>query len=198
MKGLLIGGSSHCGKSTLARAIGGALSWTVQSTDELARHPGRPWLDIPAPVAEFYETLSDESIYWFLRVHHSNMWPLLTHVIEAGRAGHAGFVFEGSALRPERIATVRTDEILALCLCAAPDFLVERIKRESGYNGHDERVRRLIDAFITRSLRDNDEIMAAARQHDVWLVDVTDPDAMVAAADTIVREMTVAPVSRPP
>ena len=41
---ILIGGSSHTGKSTAAREIAGRLGWSHLSTDSLARHPGRPWV----------------------------------------------------------------------------------------------------------------------------------------------------------
>lgn len=41
---ILIGGSSHAGKSTLAQALAAELGWSYGSTDKRARHPGRPWL----------------------------------------------------------------------------------------------------------------------------------------------------------
>ncbi len=41
---ILIGGSSHAGKSTLGQAIAAKLGWSYRSTDKLARHPGRPWV----------------------------------------------------------------------------------------------------------------------------------------------------------
>ena len=40
---LLIGGTSHVGKSTLAQLLALKLGWNYRSTDKLARHPGRPW-----------------------------------------------------------------------------------------------------------------------------------------------------------
>lgn len=38
---ILIGGSSHVGKSTLAQYQAAKLGWNYRSTDKLARHPGR-------------------------------------------------------------------------------------------------------------------------------------------------------------
>jgi 2-phosphoglycerate kinase len=189
LRGLLIGGTSHCGKSTMARQVGDALGLPVQSTDELARHPGRPWLGIPAPVAEFYQSLSNETIYWFLRVHHTNMWPLLAHEIGRQLAGPGGFVMEGSALRPEHLAYLEQDDVLALCLYADAEFLAERIRRESDYEARQQDLRQLIDAFIVRSVRDNKEVIAAAREHRVWLVDAADTMAMVEAKATIMARM---------
>lgn len=189
MRGLLIGGTSHCGKSTLARQVGDALCVPVQSTDALARHPGRPWLGIPAPVAEFYQSLTDETIYWFLRVHHNNVWPLLVHGIDRQLARPGGFVMEGSALRPEHLARLERDDVLALCLHAERDFLVERIRSESNYAACDNEMRQLIDTFIARSVRDNDEVIAAAREHRIWLVNAADPAAVAEARTLIVARM---------
>lgn len=70
MQGLLIAGTPHYCKSTLARRVGAALQWPVTSTDELARHPGRPWPRPPELVRKYYENLSDETIDHFLRWHH--------------------------------------------------------------------------------------------------------------------------------
>ncbi len=40
--GILIGGTSHAGKSTLAQSLAAKLGWNYLSTDKLARHPGKP------------------------------------------------------------------------------------------------------------------------------------------------------------
>ncbi len=42
---ILIGGSSHVDKSTLAQSLTAKLGWNYLSTDNLARHPGRPWVN---------------------------------------------------------------------------------------------------------------------------------------------------------
>ena len=60
---ILIGGSSHVGKSTLGRSITEQFGGRYLSTDNLSRHPGRPWVNanknyIPKQVAEHYRTLS--------------------------------------------------------------------------------------------------------------------------------------------
>jgi 2-phosphoglycerate kinase len=192
VKGLLIGGTSHCGKSTLAQKIGAAQGWRVVSTDQLARHPGRPWLGVPEPVMEFYETLSPQSIYWFLRVHHTNMWPLLQRVIADEQNASGGFVLEGSALRPEHVATLTQHGLLTVCLHAAPDFLRERIRRESGYDERDVRMKHLIDIFVERSLRDNEDLAAAAEAAGVWLIDVADPAALAQAELDIIERLGAA------
>ena len=43
MRVILIGGTSHAGKSTLGLSLAEKLGWDYLATDSLARHPGRPW-----------------------------------------------------------------------------------------------------------------------------------------------------------
>jgi len=65
IKLVLIGGTSHAGKSTPARRLAGDLGWDCLSTDQLARHPGRPWrADQPVPedVVAHYRELSDSEL----------------------------------------------------------------------------------------------------------------------------------------
>lgn len=101
---ILISGTSHVGKSTLAGLLSEKLHCEAISTDSLARHPGRPWPGIPAPVEEYYRQLSAETIYWFLKVHHQNIWPLVRGLIDSKTGTGNIVIFEGAALRPEFIA----------------------------------------------------------------------------------------------
>lgn len=178
MPGILLGGSSHCGKSTLATRLGAELGWTVLSTDKLGRHPGRPWMDIPQPVEEFYDTLSEETIYWFLRVHHQNMVPLLEGLIKEHVASGEGFVLEGSALRPELIATQVRPDLHGMLLTADPDLLVSRIHQSADYANLTPARQRRTDRFITRSMRDQAEKLASAATHGVEIADLTRPEAL--------------------
>ncbi|MBW6422631.1 AAA family ATPase [Rhizobium sp. XQZ8] len=182
---ILIAGSSHVGKTTLATRLSEALGWRMISTDGLARHPGRPWPVVRPQVAEFYERLTPETIYWFLRVHHENMWPgirrLIDEEIEAGKP----FVLEGSALRPELIAPLLSDSVAGICLYTETDFLHSRMRAEARYDQADEAVRVVMDKFIARSLRDNSEIFAAAKEHGLRLVDTADS----AAVKSIYKEL---------
>src|SRR5215468_118437 len=59
---ILIGGTSHTGKSTVAKRIAERLGAICVSTDSLARHPGRPWpaaREVPPHVVEHYLQLGD-------------------------------------------------------------------------------------------------------------------------------------------
>jgi len=42
---ILLGGTSCVGKSSLGQSLASSLGWDLLSTDQLARHPGRPWRD---------------------------------------------------------------------------------------------------------------------------------------------------------
>ncbi|WP_188824615.1 AAA family ATPase [Brucella endophytica] len=181
---IFITGSSHVGKTTLAARLADRLSWNLISTDKLARHPGRPWPDIPPAVAEYYASLSPETIYWFLRVHHENMWPLIRQKIEAKTRARRPFIMEGSALRPEYIAALGG---IAVCLWADEDFLRERIRREARYVEANAYQRVLIDKFTERSVRDNSEMRASAEKHSMTIVDTADAGAVERLFDMLVE-----------
>lgn len=159
-RGLLIAGASHTGKSTLAQAIATDLSWPVHSTDEMSRHPGRPWPDPPAHVAAFYDGLSAEVIETLVRHHHINMWPLHRQWIEI----QTSFIFEGTALRPELIAPLR-DDVEIVVLVAPEGALHARIKRAAGTSTT------LVDAFADRAERENRIFYENATDHNLRIID---------------------------
>lgn len=180
LAGILIAGTSHVGKTTLAAALGEALGWPVLATDQIARHPGRPWPETRPHVAEYFARLTPETIYQFLLDHHQNMWPGLEAMIAGHRAAGRPFVFEGSALRPEYLAALAPAGIETLCLHAAPDFLTERIRTESAYASRTPDHRALIDAFLRRSLTDNARLRATAETAGMRVIDAADPTALAA------------------
>lgn len=175
---LLISGTSHTGKSTLASSIGETFGWSVLSTDQLARHPGRPWPKVPPHNAEYYSCLSAKTIYQFLLQHHENMWPNIRRLISENRDKGVPFVLEGSALRPEYIVTQASRKTATVCLYSDQDFLRVRMRKQSCYDHLDESHRAIVDKFIDRSLRDNDENLAAARSLGLQCIDVRDTDAV--------------------
>lgn len=175
---VLIAGGSHVGKTTLATHLADALGCNAIATDRLARHPGRPWPGIPTPVTEYYERLSPETIYWFLRAHHENMWPGLRRLIDHKGLAERALIFEGSALRPEYIAPLLSDAVFGVCLHAPEEFLRKRMEVEAGYSEASHAERLVMDKFIERSLRDNAEMREAAVQHGLILVDVSERSAI--------------------
>ena len=85
---ILIGGSSHVGKSTLAAALAAKLGWAQISTDKLARHPGRPWQpaqqQVPDHVAEHYLSLSVCALLEDVLHHYKvNVWPQVEAIVAA-------------------------------------------------------------------------------------------------------------------
>lgn len=83
---ILIGGSSHVGKSSLAKSLASRLGWTQISTDKLARHPGRPWRreqeKVPNHVAEHYLSLSvDELLKDVLHHYKENVWQMVEAIV---------------------------------------------------------------------------------------------------------------------
>lgn len=175
---LLIFGSSNVGKSTLAARIQAALGWNVQSTDGIARHPGRPWPEVRDQVAEYYSSLNDETIYWFLRVHHENMWPHIQHLIAAALDGRAGVVLEGSALRPEYVAEMSHSHLSAIGLYADEQFITARIKAKSQYSQLNPARQMLIDKFLNRTLRDNAEVFESASRLGLPLINVANSEQL--------------------
>ncbi len=87
------------------------------------------------------------------------------------------------------MATLDDPQLVAVYLHAAPEFLRERIQRESGYADQDVRRRGLIDRFITRSLRDNEELRAAAEAHQFGLIDVADADGLERATERLIQDL---------
>ncbi len=173
-KGLLICGTSHCGKSTLAAALGRQTGATVLATDQMARHPGRPWPQPRPHVVDFYQNLSDVSRLTLLQHHYQTMQGL---ILQAIQSQSGPYIIEGSALRPDAATVYRGHSCEVICLTAPPDVLADRIYRESGYAGLNPDQRSLVQAFVRRSLADQDIILATASQLDVMVIDTTDPSA---------------------
>lgn len=197
LEAILIGGTSHVGKSTLAERLAARLGWAGMSTDRLGRHPGRPWLAIPPEVAEFYERLTPETIHWFLKVHHENMWRQVGPMIEAERDAGRRFVLEGAALRPEYVAPLVSDELFGVLLTAPDDFLVARMRSAADHDSRPPAERRLIDAFIDRSLRENATLAASARDVGLRTVDAADQRAVDGLFDELVDRAAAPPIPGP-
>ena len=181
---ILIGGSSHVGKSTVSESMAAALGWDHVSTDSLARHPGRPWKPapekVPDGVANHYLCLSvDELIEDVLHHYRVNVWPKV-EVIIASRStdtSTTGIILEGSALWPELAASLDFDRIAALWLTASEDVFRQRIHVGSLYSSKSPRERMMIDKFLERTLAYNARMVAVVNQHGFTLVDVMQSNA---------------------
>ena len=177
---ILIGGTSHTGKSTLAQALASTLGWNYVSTDKLARHPGRPWRmlpeTVPAHVAEHYLTFSvEELITDVLRHYKNNVWPIVSQLVVsvAIDPSQEGLVLEGSALWPEWVATITYDHLSAVWLTASAQVIAGRIYEESHYREKAPREKEMIDKFLQRTLVYNTRMMAVIHRLGLHSIDVS-------------------------
>ena len=176
---ILIGGSSHAGKSTLADALAAKLGWTQISTDKLARHPGRPWgaepQQVPDHVAEHYLSLSVRELIEDVLQHYKvNVWPQVEAIVMAAATDTSKerIIVEGSALWPEFVATLDVANLAAIWLTANDAVLEQRIRTASQYRTKSPREKRMVDKFLERSLLYNAQMIDAIRQHRLVSMDV--------------------------
>ncbi len=179
LKVILIGGSSHVGKSQLAKSVATTLGWTLVSTDSLARHPGRPWQTppekVPNEVAVHYLDLSvDELIEDVLNHYRANVWPKVEAIIDShtSNSSDLGVVIEGSAVWPEFAGGLDFNEIAAVWLTASDDLFRQRIYAGSNFDSKAPRERRMIDKFLERTLAYNARMVEAVNRLSFNLLDV--------------------------
>jgi 2-phosphoglycerate kinase len=180
---VLIGGSSHVGKSSLAESLAAAMGWTHISTDSLARHPGRPWKPhpekVPDDVAEHYLSLSvDELITDVLRHYRVNVWPRVEAIVAShiDKTSTARIVLEGSALWPEFVTTLDFDRIAALWLTACEEVFSRRIRHGSMYRSKSSRERTMIGKFLARTLAYDSRMVEVVNRHGLTLIDASQSD----------------------
>lgn len=150
---ILIGGTSHTGKSTLAEFLAAKFQLINISTDKLARHPGRPWKErpeeIPLHVQQHYFNLAQGELLVDVVKHYEKIWPLVLSVIES----HTNYlVMEGSALLPRLVHSINSKEITAVWLTASDQFLKDRIYKSSNYFNKSNKEKYLIDQFAARAI----------------------------------------------
>jgi 2-phosphoglycerate kinase len=187
---ILIGGTSHAGKSSLARELAARLAYEPLSTDKLARHPGRPWppgeASVPPDVAQHYGALAPEALIGSVLRHYGTMWPMIRALVEARAADSAapGLVLEGSALWPERAAQLLGGGSVAGLWLVADEALIEaRIRRESRFEAADRAGRALIEAFLERTRRYQHRMLEVVVRLGLPRLDVRAGEPIGALAD---------------
>jgi 2-phosphoglycerate kinase len=175
---ILIGGTSHVGKSTFARSLADDLGWQCMSTDMLARHPGRPWRDqgeIPDDVAAYYlsrtwEVLLDEVLHHY----RSNVWPIAQAMVRARVSNRfdSCLVLEGSAIWPDCVSDARFERVSSVWLTADAQLISRRIRDESRYSEKSSARQKMIDAFLNRSLAFNERVMESVERSNQRRIDV--------------------------
>ena len=184
-KVLLIGGTSHVGKSTYGKELAQSIGWNHLSTDRLARHPGRPWRvgqsDVPRDVVNHYLCLSTaESLLSVLTHYRQNVWPIADAIIRShsNNPFDPHLVLEGSAILPEQVARSNFADASAIWLTAPEDVIRQRIYDSSQYAQRAETEKQLIEAFLQRSLAFNQLILEQVRELDLRRLDASSPDTM--------------------
>ncbi len=178
---VLIGGSSHVGKSTLAQSLASHLGWSYRSTDKLARHPGRPWQPhpkaVPDHVADHYLSLSaDELIMDVLRHYRDRVWPLIEEIVtfHTTDAQAGSLVMEGSAILPDLVPTLDSENLVAIWLTGNQAFFEQRIYTASQYETKLDHERTMIDKFLGRTVTFNKHMEDTANQLGLITLDVAD------------------------
>ncbi|MEC4812387.1 MAG: 2-phosphoglycerate kinase [Scytonema sp. PMC 1069.18] len=178
---ILIGGSSHVGKSTLGRSLAAKFGWSYRSTDKLARHPGRPWVGangkaIPEYVAEHYGALSIEALFLNVLSHYEkNVLPQVEAIVHS----HASdlsiecLILEGSALWPGSVANlVGENGVKAIWLTASDQLFRNRIFSESNFYNVSEDEKHLIQKFLDRTLFYNQHMREKVERLGFICIDV--------------------------
>ncbi|MDN3029135.1 hypothetical protein [Streptomyces sp. S.PB5] len=189
MRAVLIGGTSHTGKSTVAKAIAARLGFAYRPTDLLARHPGRPWRtperEVPPHVAEHYGTLAVDELIRSVRDHYDRLWPRIEELIaEQVRGEGPGLVLEGSALWPGRVAGLTVPHTNSVWFTADDAVLSARVRRSA----RGEERRDLVDKFLARSLRFQQLMVESVDAHGLCRIDTSGRS---------VEELVAAVLSRP-
>jgi len=179
---ILIGGTSHVGKSTHGRQADD-LGWDYLSTDQLARHPGRPWREdhaqLPDDVVQHYTDLSAQDLVESVLSHYrQNVWPIIDAIIHSrlNNPFERGLIFEGSAMLPDLVAAAEYPRVKSVWLTAPEPVISERILHSSGYHHRPEAERCLIEAFLNRSILINSMLSAEVESHGCKLLDASAAD----------------------
>lgn len=187
----MIGGTSNTGKSTVAAAVADRLGFEHRSTDLLARHPGRPWRtperEVPPHVAEHYATLDVDELIDSVLAHYERLWPRVEELIEEHATG-PGLVLEGSALWPERVATLDAPHTAAVWLTADETVVRARIRAGGRYDEATEQERFLMDKFLARSVRYQALMVAAVDRLGLVRVGVGADTSVSALVDAVLAQ----------
>lgn len=179
LRTILIGGSSHTGKSTLSQFLAEKLKWSYRTTDKLARHPGRPWIAPSRQVydrnAEYYLSLTIEELLADVLDHYrNNVWPKIQSIVtsHATDLSSERLIMEGSALWPESVANLNLSNVASIYLTASDDLFEQRIRFAANYDDVTTREKKLIDKFLRRTIAYNKRMMEVINRLELVSLDV--------------------------
>ena len=170
---VLVGGTSHAGKSSLAKRLSQRRGTRVLSTDTLARHPGRPWGLVRDHVREHYTTLTVEELIADVVRHYESVWPQVLEAISQHVAQPEGglLVVEGSAVLPHLARGVAQAAETMVWLTAARPDLESRIHGESSYGQLQMEARLLVDRFLARTIAFDEYIRGECARYGLRLLE---------------------------
>ena len=180
VKVILIGGTSHVGKSTLAEALASRLGWQQMSTDSLSRHPGRPWHSenqVPPDVQGHYLShTAEELVDEVLQHYRDNVWPMAKALIQTRISNpyDACLVLEGSAIWPDSVVDAGFGRTVSVWLTASEDTITGRIRNSSDYLQQPARSRLMIDRFLGRSLLYDERMTQAVNRLEQRCIDISE------------------------
>ena len=147
------------------------MGWNHLSTDQLARHPGRPWRSdetgLPNDVITHYSSLTTtELVDSVLRHYKQNVWPIVDALVRShvNNPDDPCLILEGSAILPEPVVTSQFEHTRSVWLTAADDFIKERVHDDSQFATRTEDEQLLIEAFLARTLAFNELLMESVNQ----------------------------------
>lgn len=200
---ILIGGTSHVGKSTLARHLADELAWEHRATDKLAKHPGRPWRndggELASHVREHYSSLAaDELIEDVLKHYERNVLPQVESVIRTHSSDPSarGLVLEGSALWPDFVAPLMSERVGAVWLIGGDELLTKRVHTESHYPQKRAEDQLLIDAFLKRTLGFASRLERVIDDQGLPTIELREAEPIETLAERCLRAVAARDVSR--
>lgn len=192
---ILIGGTSHTGKSTLGAFLAKRLGWELCATDRLARHPGRPWRTkpetVPSHVAEHYRSLSINELLDDVLDHYRRFWPTIEALVtrHATDRSCSPLVVEGSALWPDSIARLKHEGVGAIWLAASDSLLQTRIYRTSQFAEATGEEQLLIQKFLERTQLYNDYMLQAVARLRLVSVNVEAEPSLEVLSDLCLKRL---------
>ena len=142
---------------------------------------------MPPHVAEHYATLDVDELIDSVLAHYERLWPRIEELIGEHATG-PGLVLEGSALRPERVATLDAPYAAAVWLTADETVVRARIRAGGRYDEAAREERLLMDAFVARSLRYQALTVAAVDRLGLARVDVGTDTPVSALVDAVLAQ----------
>ena len=159
VKSVLIGGTSHVGKTTVGERMAEALDAELFSTDYVARHPGRPWREdgseVPAHVIEHFTRLTLEDLKDEVLAHYQRVWKQVeAKLAESNRV----LAIEGSSVLPALCKPLLSPEVYGFWLVGDEEVIRTRILGPTSSLALPAEQRQAIDMFAARAIRFNEYV----------------------------------------